>query len=155
MNKSYSVFKFLCIYIYINLYIYIKIYIYIYIEREREREITIWYFFNNLFRCNTLFTYTINNIPFTIDIHSMCFLGLMKTCKFWMPGCSAVGDRLTSPLCTTSGRLRNFDTKCHPTETRFNQIRCGKINKIKLCLLCCGLGGGVKVRKRRKFWIWL
>jgi len=106
----------------------------------------LWYiynvlFLNNLFGYNTLFTYKINNILFITGIYSMCFLGLMKTCKFWMPGCSADGDRLTSPLCTTSGRLRNFGT-------RFNQIRRGKSSRMRLYRLCCG---GWRGEENRRF----
>ena len=42
---------------------------------------------------------------------------------------------------TTSGRLHTFDSGCHLTETRFDQIRCEKSNKTQFCLCTVGDAG--------------
>jgi hypothetical protein len=71
-----------------------------------------------------------------------------------MSSCSVVSGKRSS-LFTASWWLHTFDDKWnHPTETRFNQMSCGKIHKIQLCLLCCG--GGIKGRRKHliRFQIW-
>ena len=83
-----------------------------------------------------MFTYAIRNILLIIGIIFSVFLGPDGHLQvFECP--VAVWSVVRDHLCSQRNGGCVLLTTNHPTETRFNQISCGKSNKIQLCLLCC------------------
>ena len=95
-------------------------------------------FFSILFRHNTLFTCTSNNILLTFVFISSVFLRPVEHCKILNVRLQCGQWQATQ----RQGVTYFWQPVSHPTETRFDQIRCEKSNKTQLCLLCCGVCRG-------------
>jgi len=92
-------------------------------------------FFSIFFRYNALFNCTSNNILLTIGIICSLFLGPDEQCKI-------LNVRLQCGQWQETQRQDGYvllgQQLSHPTETRFDQIRCWKSNETQLCLRTVG-----------------
>jgi hypothetical protein len=92
---------------------------------------TICIVFNTLFRYITLCTYGRKNIVNNWHYIQCVPWTWWTLASFLMSGCSVVSKKIIS-CHIVKVVIHIWEQISHPPETRFNQIRCGKSNKIQL-----------------------
>jgi len=86
-----------------------------------------------MFWYNTLFTYASQHIPLIIVRWFWWALA-----SIWMYGYSVQWQAKTISPHNTKAVPCFWQSISRPAETTFSQIRFGKSDEIRLCLLCCG-----------------
>jgi hypothetical protein len=90
-----------------------------------------------LFGHNTFSTYASKNNLLKFGVIFSVFLGRDEHLQFLNVRLQCVSDKRSSPLLNIKTVTYLRQQISRPNETRFNQIGCGKSNKIPLRLLCC------------------